>query len=75
MTYKYKYLIFTTRPKEAFGFRDTVAQIDVNHLNKRGINEEWDRLSKKYLPEIYLSSLTRTNQEMRIFQDEPTTSI
>jgi len=68
---KYKYLIFTTRPKQMFGFRDTVAQIDVNHLNKRGIDEEWDRLSKIYPKEIFLSSLTETNQEMRTFQEDP----
>lgn len=68
---KYKYLRIETKPKEAFGLKDIVAQVDVNHLNKKGIEAEWDKLEKKYPKENYISSLVIVDHPMLEFQDEP----
>lgn len=68
---KYKYLRVNTKPKVLFGFSDIVAQVDVNHLNKRGIDNEWDKLDKEYKPTHFVTSLITVDREMREFKDEP----
>jgi len=64
---KYKYLRVETKGR----FGDIVAQVDVNHLNKKGIDEEWNRLESKYNTTDFVSSLTTVERELRLFEDEP----
>ena len=49
----------------------TVCRVSVGHLNKRGINDEWDRVDAKYPSEFYISCLEGVDQELRCFEDEP----
>jgi len=69
--YQFKFLVFETRPKVMFGFKHTVAQVDVSMYNKKGINQLWDELLKTYPSEIFLSCLTETNSPMREFKEDP----
>lgn len=48
-----------------------VARVPVSHLNKIGINDEWDRLDKKYPPSHYVSCLESRNDEVPCFENEP----
>lgn len=68
MPYKYKYLIFRTKP---YNRGETVAQVDVSHLNKKGINARWDELEKDFSKEKYQSSLTECNILHREFIKTP----
>ena len=72
MAYKNKFLVFRTRPPRAGSIStDTVAQINVSHLNKKGITQKWDELIEKYPSEKFLSCLTETNNDLREFQEDP----
>jgi len=64
---KFKYLRVQTRGR----FADVVAQVDVNHLNKKGTDAEWNRLDSKYNTTDFVSSLTTVERELRLFEDEP----
>jgi hypothetical protein len=54
---KHKFLRVTTKDS----MRMVKAQVDVSHLNKKGINQEWDRLDSKF-PE-HISSLNDQTSE------------
>lgn len=72
MSYKNKFLVFRTKPIIAGScFTDTVAQINVSDLNKKGIDKKWNELINKYPSDKFLSCLTQTNNDLREFQDEP----
>lgn len=62
--YKFKYLEFRVKP---FNLGEIVAQIDVSHLNKKGINQKWDELEKQFPKDKYQSCLTECNQERPSF--------
>jgi len=63
-----KYLRVETKGRK---YNDIVAQVDVNNLNKKGINAEWDKLDKKYVKEHFSTGLITLDRELRIFADEP----
>lgn len=69
--YNYKYLVFRKKNPSCTADGFNTAVIDVNHLNKRGINEEWNMMELKYPTDLYVGSLTETQTELRTFQDEP----
>ncbi len=69
--YKYKFLVFTTKPVQDFGTRFTVARIDVSHLNEFQIGAKWNEMQKLYPTDTYLSSLTKTNDQMSEFVEHP----
>lgn len=60
--YKFKYLEFRTKP---FNLGEIVAQVDVSHLNKKGIKQKWNELENQLPQDKYQSCLTETNQERR----------
>lgn len=64
MKYRYKYLIIRKKP---YNCGETVTQINVSHLNKRGVNAKWDELEKSFPPDEYSGCLIETNEEMREF--------
>jgi len=64
MSYKFKYLIFREKP---YNKGETVAQVNVSHLNKKGIKERWDGLLELYPLDKYQSSLTECNEQMAEF--------
>ena len=66
MAYKFKYLIIREKP---YNRGETVAQVNVSHLNKRAANSKWDELEKLFSPEKYTGCLTECNNEMREFQN------
>lgn len=43
--------------------RTTVAQVNVSHLSKKGIEQEWDRLEAKF--PNHLSSLNTQKRELQ----------
>ena len=59
------------RVNERGQFGQTVCRVDVAHLNKRGINSEWDRVDAKYPKEKYISCLESGGDELRCFENEP----
>ena len=65
---KFKYLIFRETP---YNRGETVAQIDVSHLNKRGVEARWSELEKIFPRDKYQSSLTTVDSEYREFINEP----
>lgn len=65
---KNKYLIFREQP---YNEGITVAHVDVNHLNKKGIYAEWDRLNAIFPPERYHSCLVTTSDTFATFIDLP----
>ncbi len=69
--YKYKFLVFQTKVKEAFGLNDIVAQKEVTGLDKFEIGKKWGELEQKYPKENFQSCLTETNNHLREFEDDP----
>lgn len=45
----------------------TMAQVNVSHLNKKGVNAKWDELEKTFPPDKYAGCLTECNHEMSEF--------
>lgn len=66
---KYKYNYLKVCEKGPYG--RIICRMDVNHLNKRGINAEWDKLDKKYPPSAFASCLESTQVEMECFELDP----
>lgn len=70
--YPYRYLKVTERPAN---MGRVVARVDVNHLNKKGINTEWDRLDLKFPTREYISCFEQTQLEMPCFEKNITKEI
>ena len=68
MAYKFKYLIFREKP---YNIGETMAQVNVSHLNKKDANTKWDELEKTFPPDKYAGCLTECNNEMREFINAP----
>lgn len=68
MAYKYKYIIIREKP---YNMGKTMAQVNVSHLNKKGVNAKWDELEKTYPRDKYVGCLTECNNQMREFQNNP----
>ena len=68
MAYKNKFIRVRVKPDNR---GKTVCRVDVSLLNKRGIQKEWDRLDEKYDPEIYISCLESTNDDLPCFENDP----
>jgi len=68
MAYKFKYLIIREKP---YNRGETMAQVNVSHLNKKGANAKWDELEKTFPPDKYTGCLTECNNEMREFLNAP----
>jgi hypothetical protein len=68
MPYKFKYIIIREKP---YNMGQTMAQVNVSHLNKKGANAKWDELEKIFPPDKYTGCLTECNHEMREFLNAP----
>jgi hypothetical protein len=68
MTYKFKYIIIREKP---YNMGQTMAQINVSNLNKKGVNAKWDEIEKTFPPDKYAGCLTECNYEMREFLNAP----
>lgn len=66
--YEFKYLKVREKIN---GWGKIVCRVDVNHLNKKGREIEWDRLDAKYPKEHYISCYEKTEISMRCFELEP----
>jgi len=69
---KNKYLIFREKP---YNMGETVAQVNVSDLNKRGIQNKWNELESIFPKETHQSSLTECNNELREFIEKPKSNI
>jgi hypothetical protein len=68
MAYKFKYIIIREKP---YNMGQTMAQVNVSHLNKKGANAKWDELEKTFPPDKYAGCLNECNHEMREFLNAP----
>ncbi len=67
MKYKYKYLVVRENP---YNTGDTIAHINVSHLNKKGVDAKWDELQKKYPEDKYTVALQSRNDQIPEFEKE-----
>jgi hypothetical protein len=62
MAYKYKYLAVKRKSDQLVIKRD-----DVSHLNKKGINQQWDNLDVKFPKEKYLVWFVESEVELNVY--------
>jgi hypothetical protein len=68
MKYKFKYLIIREKP---YNIGKTMAQVNVSHLNQKGVKEKWDELEKTFSTDKYVGCLTECSNEIREFLNAP----
>jgi hypothetical protein len=61
---RYKYIIIREKP---YNTGQTMAQVNVSHLNKKGIEAIRFDLETKFSPEEYCSCLIECNHQMHEF--------
>ena len=48
-----------------------MAQVNVSHLNQKGVKEKWDELEKTFSTDKYVGCLTECSNEIREFLNAP----
>jgi len=61
--YKYKYLRVQSKPDKL-----VIKRIDVGHLNKKGREQEWDKLDAQYPPSEYITCFETSQTELPVFE-------
>lgn len=64
--YKYHYI----RVNDKSPVKLSVARFDVSHLNKKGVNDEWDRIDEMFPKDKYTRCLESSHSELACFNKQ-----